>query len=35
MEQQVAMLAMPALRPDLITQQQDKNEVGIVDLECN
>lgn len=27
MEQQVAMLAMPALRPDLITQQQDRNEV--------
>jgi hypothetical protein len=29
MEQQVAMLAMPALRPDLITQQQDRNEVCI------
>lgn len=27
MERQVAMLAMPALRPDLIAQQQDKNEV--------
>lgn len=32
MEQQVAMLAMPALRPDLITQQQDRNEVGILDV---
>jgi aromatic ring-cleaving dioxygenase len=32
MEQQVAMLAMPALRPDLISQQQDRNEVGIVGL---
>lgn len=27
MERQVAMLAMPALRPDLIAQQQDRNEV--------
>ena len=27
MEQQVAMLAMPALRPDLIAQQQDRNEM--------
>ncbi|PNF19350.1 hypothetical protein B7P43_G06713, partial [Cryptotermes secundus] len=29
MEQQVAMLAMPALRPDLITQQQDRNEMFV------
>lgn len=28
MERQVSMLAMPALRPDLIAQQQDKNEVN-------
>lgn len=27
MERHVSMLAMPALRPDLIAQQQDKNEV--------
>lgn len=27
MEQQVTMLAMPALRPDLIAQQQDRNEM--------
>lgn len=27
MEQQVSLLAMPALRPDQIAQQQDKNEV--------
>lgn len=32
MEQQVAMLAMPALRPDLISQQQDRNEVSTVSL---
>jgi hypothetical protein len=32
MEQQVAMLAMPALRPDLIAQQQDRNEVDILDV---
>lgn len=30
MERQVAMLAMPALRPDLIAQQQDRNEVRII-----
>lgn len=29
MEGQVSMLAMPALRPHLIVQQQDKNEVRI------
>ncbi|XP_065222544.1 dystonin isoform X13 [Planococcus citri] len=29
MEQQVSMLAMPALRPDLIAQQQDRNEMFI------
>ncbi|KAK7865644.1 hypothetical protein R5R35_006900 [Gryllus longicercus] len=29
MEQQVAMLAMPALRPDLIAQQQDRNEMFV------
>ncbi|XP_021923220.1 dystonin isoform X2 [Zootermopsis nevadensis] len=29
MEQQVAMLAMPALRPDLISQQQDRNEIFV------
>lgn len=28
MERQVSMLSMPALRPDLITQQQDRNEVN-------
>ena len=28
MERKVAMLAMPALRPDLIAQQQDRNEVS-------
>lgn len=28
MERHVSMLAMPALRPDLIAQQQDKNEVS-------
>lgn len=27
MEEQVAMLSMPALRPDLIAQQQDRNEM--------
>lgn len=27
MEKQIQMLAMPALRPDQIVQQQDKNEV--------
>ncbi|XP_054283328.1 microtubule-actin cross-linking factor 1, isoforms 6/7-like [Macrosteles quadrilineatus] len=27
MERHVSMLAMPALRPDLIAQQQDKNEL--------
>lgn len=27
MERQIGMLAMPALRPDQIAQQQDKNEV--------
>lgn len=37
MEQQVSMLAMPALRPDLIAQQQDRNEVGVkkANLYCN
>lgn len=31
MERQVSHLALPALRPDLIAQQQDKNEVsGVV-----
>lgn len=29
MEQQVSMLAMPALRPDLIAQQQDRNEMFV------
>lgn len=29
MERQVGMLAMPALRPEQIAQQQDKNEVKI------
>jgi hypothetical protein len=33
MEEQVAILAVPALRPDIITQQPGRNEVGIVDLE--
>jgi dystonin len=28
MEQQAAMLSLPALRPDLIAQQQDRNEVS-------
>lgn len=30
MERHVSMLAMPALRPDLIAQQQDKNEVSSI-----
>lgn len=30
MEHQVNMLAMPALRPDQIAQQQDKNEVNSI-----
>jgi DNA repair exonuclease SbcCD ATPase subunit len=29
MERQVSMLAMPALRPELIAQQQDKNEMFV------
>ncbi|KAK5647774.1 hypothetical protein RI129_002666 [Pyrocoelia pectoralis] len=29
MEEQVSMLAMPALRPDLIAQQQDRNELFV------
>ncbi|KAK9887502.1 hypothetical protein WA026_023054 [Henosepilachna vigintioctopunctata] len=29
MEEQVSMLSMPALRPDLIAQQQDRNEMFI------
>lgn len=29
MEQQVSMLALPALRPDVIAQQQDRNEMFI------
>ncbi|XP_049817745.1 dystonin isoform X11 [Aethina tumida] len=29
MEEQVAMLSMPSLRPDLIAQQQDRNEMFI------
>lgn len=29
MERQIGMLAMPALRPEQIAQQQDKNEVYI------
>lgn len=28
MEDQIQMLAMPALRPEQIVQQQDKNEVS-------
>ncbi|XP_052120461.1 dystonin isoform X27 [Frankliniella occidentalis] len=32
MERQVAMLAMPALRPDLIAQQQDRNEMFLQSL---
>lgn len=28
MEKQIQMLAMPALRPEQIAQQQDKNEVS-------
>lgn len=29
MEEQVAMLSMPAMRPDLIAQQQDRNEMFV------
>ncbi|XP_031356417.1 dystonin isoform X4 [Photinus pyralis] len=29
MEEQVSMLAMPAMRPDLIAQQQDRNELFV------
>ncbi|XP_034249390.1 dystonin isoform X6 [Thrips palmi] len=32
MERQVAMLAMPSLRPDLIAQQQDRNEMFLQSL---
>lgn len=34
MERHVSMLAMPALRPDLIAQQQDKNEVRLSSGNC-